>query len=412
MNKRRSCRGWSLAEAMFVMLLVSLLVGVSLKSPPSSRAHVRSAAQMVLSQLRMVRAQAAVKQTLVGFGFPRQGSPWAQSCYVLEGNPRPRPIRSTRWEGNCSRAYLWAGFWGGAEATPGLLSQGHHDLSAWATPYPEDAVIAFTPSGQALSRLPLVGGAYRLLVGTSFACEPASLDGQPAFKLTSIGQPITISITPGGAITLEEGLHQPSEASLNPVGARPAQSSPPRPLFGGGGNQNPTGTLEVVPAPATELPPGVDATCRVGGLLTLQVSAEDADGDPLQIEWSCDRGGGLSHPCQLPMTWKDGQWRAEWSWSPPPDTADGEKFQLTCHLSDGRGGQTDLHLGASGTIQALGDGRIVFSSDRTGNHELYAMNSDGTDLTQLTDEPGISHSWPRISPDGGKVLFNSNRHIG
>ncbi|MBX3167533.1 MAG: PD40 domain-containing protein [Candidatus Eremiobacteraeota bacterium] len=411
MRNRRRIGGWSLVETIFVLLLVSLLLAVSLKSPAPSGSHVRAAAQMVFSQLCLAREQAVTRQSLVGFAFPRQGVAWAQSCYELQGAPQPRLQRSTCWDNTCSRAYLWAGFWGGAQVKPGVLSQGSYDISAWATPYPEDAVLAFAPGGQALSRLPLVDGAYRLVLGSAFTCEASSVDGQPAFKLTSVRQPITISITPGGAITLEEGLHQPSEASLNPVTAISHQSSPPRPLpqaF----NQNPTGTLEVVPAPATELPPGVDATCRVGGLLTLKVSAQDPDGDPLHLEWSCDRGGGLSHPCQLPMTWKDGHWQAEWSWSPPPDTADGEKFQLTCRVADDRGGELHLHLGAAGIVQALNDGRIVFSSDRTGNFELYAMNSDGTDLIQLTKEPGMNHHWPRVSPDGRKVLFNSNRHIG
>lgn len=396
MQRRR--RGWSLAETMFVLMLVSMLLGISLKSPPTSRAHVQAAAQIALSQLRLAREEAASHQALVGFAFPRQGSSWAQSCYTLEG----KVTRSTRWDGSCSRAFLWAGFWDGASVTPGLLRHGGYELGA--TPYPEDALVAFTPGGQALSRLPLVDGAYRLVMGADFSSEAVG----DAFKLNSVSYPVTISVTPGGSIRMEDGLHQPSAAVMR-APAHPGPGSPPRPVPGAGANQAPTGIIQVIPEPAAALPPGVDATCRVGGLLTLQVIAEDPDGDPVRVEWSCDKGGGLSHPCQLPVEWKDGKWRGEWNWSPPPETPDGEKFVLTCHVSDGRGGQTDLQLGATGTIQALGDGRIAFGSDQTGNSEIYLMNSDGTDVTQITEEPAFSHVWPRISPDGRKVLFCSPR---
>ncbi|MBN9415007.1 MAG: PD40 domain-containing protein [Candidatus Eremiobacteraeota bacterium] len=384
-----------------MLALVSMVLGISLKSPPSSRAHVQAAAQIVLSQLRLTREEAASKQSMVGFAFPRQGCAWAQSCYTLEG----KITRSTRWDSNCSRAYLWAGLWDGAAVLPGVLKQGSYDLNAWTVPYADDALVAFTPSGQALSRLPLVDGAYRLVVGADFTCETVGSGS----KLTAVNYPVTINVTPGGSIGLEDGLHQPSSAEVRLVASAPAQSSAPRPVPGSGANQSPTGLIQVAPTPAAVLPPGVDATCRIGGLLTLQVIAEDPDGDPVRVEWSCDKGGGLSHPCQLPVAWEDGKWRGEWNWSPPPDTPDGEKFVLTCHVSDGRGGQTELQLGATGTIQALGDGRIVFGSDRSGNSELYAMNSDGTDITQLTDEPAFSHVWPRVSPDGRKVLFCSPR---
>jgi len=44
------------------------------------------------------------------------------------------------------------------------------------------------------------------------------------------------------------------------------------------------------------------------------------------------------------------------------------------------------------------DGRkIAFSSDRDGNPEIYMMNIDGTDLVNLTNDPGADYG-PTFKP--------------
>src|SRR5207253_1589414 len=52
--------------------------------------------------------------------------------------------------------------------------------------------------------------------------------------------------------------------------------------------------------------------------------------------------------------------------------------------------------------------QVTFMSGRDGNFEIYRVKSDGTDLRNLTNNPGwdASASW---SPDGSKVVFASNR---
>jgi Tol biopolymer transport system component/uncharacterized membrane protein YbhN (UPF0104 family) len=52
--------------------------------------------------------------------------------------------------------------------------------------------------------------------------------------------------------------------------------------------------------------------------------------------------------------------------------------------------------------------RIVWSSNRGGNHEIYLLELPGGDLRQLTDDPGVDY-YSRFSPDGGKILFLRSR---
>ena len=63
--------------------------------------------------------------------------------------------------------------------------------------------------------------------------------------------------------------------------------------------------------------------------------------------------------------------------------------------------------GSSVTESAAG--RILFSSDRDGDYDIYVMNTDGSDVTRLTDNSASSVTVPRWSPDGRRILFDSDR---
>jgi Tol biopolymer transport system component len=54
------------------------------------------------------------------------------------------------------------------------------------------------------------------------------------------------------------------------------------------------------------------------------------------------------------------------------------------------------------------DGRLFFSSERSGNYEIWSVNQDGSDEHQLTNDPA-SDSVPVVSPDNRFVYFTSNR---
>ena len=48
--------------------------------------------------------------------------------------------------------------------------------------------------------------------------------------------------------------------------------------------------------------------------------------------------------------------------------------------------------------------RIVFSSARDGNYEIYVMDIDGSNQTRLTNYVNGDQA-PKWSPDGSKIIF-------
>ncbi|MFS8084429.1 MAG: protein kinase domain-containing protein [Acidobacteriota bacterium] len=54
------------------------------------------------------------------------------------------------------------------------------------------------------------------------------------------------------------------------------------------------------------------------------------------------------------------------------------------------------------------DGRIVFDSEEAGNHDIWIMNSDGSQRVQLTHDTHVDW-FPSVSADGRYIVFESNR---
>lgn len=56
-------------------------------------------------------------------------------------------------------------------------------------------------------------------------------------------------------------------------------------------------------------------------------------------------------------------------------------------------------------MPAVPSTQLAFDSDRTGNYEIYLMNTDGTGVRALTNDRAYDSWWPRISPDRNRILF-------
>ena len=101
---------------------------------------------------------------------------------------------------------------------------------------------------------------------------------------------------------------------------------------------------------------------------------------------------------------------------PPPDRSKGYVWKLyesfDIFLKDGNELKqlTDTPgYDAEATISPKGD-KIVFTSLRSGDPEIYTMNLDGSDQTRLTFEKGYDGG-PFFSPDGSKIVFRASRPV-
>ncbi|MFG0332496.1 MAG: TolB family protein, partial [Maioricimonas sp. JB049] len=65
---------------------------------------------------------------------------------------------------------------------------------------------------------------------------------------------------------------------------------------------------------------------------------------------------------------------------------------------------TNVAATDSGCAWSPDGSRVAFTSDRTGNMELFVMNADGTGPIQVTDFPGVDRT-PTWSPDGKQLCF-------
>ena len=55
------------------------------------------------------------------------------------------------------------------------------------------------------------------------------------------------------------------------------------------------------------------------------------------------------------------------------------------------------------------DGRIIYTSTRSGNADLWLMNHDGSNQKQLTSNAGSWNGRPQVTPDGRYIVFASSR---
>src|SRR5262245_38902012 len=67
-------------------------------------------------------------------------------------------------------------------------------------------------------------------------------------------------------------------------------------------------------------------------------------------------------------------------------------------------GLTRREREAVSTLAQTLDGLIVWSSNRSGDHELYLLDLRGPAVRRLTHDTHVDF-FPRVSPDGQRIVF-------
>jgi Tol biopolymer transport system component len=100
---------------------------------------------------------------------------------------------------------------------------------------------------------------------------------------------------------------------------------------------------------------------------------------------------------------------------PAPDQSLGytwaiyDTYDIYSVNADGSGGLRALTNtpGYDAEATMAKDGRVVFTSVRDGDMDIYSMNGDGSDVRRLTNLPGPDGG-PFFSPDGQHIVFRGN----
>lgn len=295
------------------------------------------------------------------------------------------------------------------------------DFSTWNTSAPKDFTLIFMPDGSVRSNgMPQFDGAYHVLVCTEVAYGgAASPAGAPAngisyFSPNTVASPYTVVVGAMGSVQVETGLTAVSSGSVAVVEAASE--------FQGPGPQAPTldistpavASLEILPTPIVgSLPSGTSAAVGPNGYLTLVTYATDAQGGPLYCSWS-GSGGQFSAAGNVSMDWVESiqRWRSSTQWTPPPNPPSNAKYDIGVRVEDRAGHAATAALGSTGKVGVAQGGSIVYSSERGNEMEICSVRPDGSRAQRYYHNIDLEYSWdtnPVLSPDGTKIAFTSDR---
>ena len=82
-------------------------------------------------------------------------------------------------------------------------------------------------------------------------------------------------------------------------------------------------------------------------------------------------------------------------------------FRLLVYQTDNPTAQPRV-FGDANTVTFAPDGKLYFSSQRTGNADIWSINADGSELRQLTNDAS-AEAVPLVSSDAKTIFFESDR---
>ena len=403
--------GFSVLELVMAMALTSLLLGLSIANMRTGKAGAdsRALATNLAAEFRLARQQAKTTQQPVAVIMPTQGGtvPWSQGVYLATGESQAHVARAVNYSREQPGSLLFEGVWplaSGTTTTTTPAAQGDRsstfNVNAWLpTAMQRDYAMVFTPSGGVVSNgLPMFAGAYHVVAGAggTFA------SGSPFSSPTSLGRPWTVTVDPSGEISLSSGLlGQDGSVTITSNQAMPASANPLPAVAALPASSPVLESLATLPAsvPAT-LPAGTDMAVTPGDLYTLAVTATDASGRDLFVQWTGD-GGNFTFPSPERMSWDPvlQHWTSQWQWTPPVNGSPTDVYHLNCSLGDGTAMQI-MPTGAL-TIRPVQKSTLVWNH----NGKVRMSNGDGTGTVEL--DVTVGTQWGAtvtISGDGSRIV--------
>ena len=437
MRKRRA--GFTLLEIMMVLLILSVFSVVAIQGlhRGKNQAGAQGLATTISEELRRVRQEAMARRRPTAFCLPTDGgaSPITRSYYVLDGEYRPRIVRSRNYKSEFAGANLFVGEWnlssGSWTASP-LPANGSKwndfDFNNWVPATSNarnDNCFIFMPDGTVRTNgIHSFDKRYHILVSSG---SLASGDRTHA-RLNAAGESYTISISPVGGVSMTTGiLGENGSAGGRGNLATDVNFSAPRPDTVAPLSPDPLANQPSIlptPNPAT-LPPTdpPDALITKDQYVSLHMEAKSDSGEQLFCEWKLDTAHmsapaknrtsafsiqgeetGAPNSAGGRMEWDQslqggvGAWRADWQWRPPVDAVQGERYLLTCLVQNVKNGGGTVEITKKFDIRP--PGRIIFQSDR-GPNGLYTMDESGQ-RERLYKENCFE---PSATVDGHRMVF-------
>ena len=395
-------RGFSLLELLFALGLAGLLLVIAVVNLSGGKASAgsRALAESVAEELRQARKLAIAAGIPVAVAFPSGGLPCAQSLYRYQEEDRPQLTHVRSFAGDFPGSCVFFGSWGAPGTSVAQPLSGANgdafNLAAWPNPVaPGDPALVFTPSGTVISTgLPVFGGSFHLGVASGLTFGGGSPANWSSFVVNRACKPFTITVTPGGAVSVQPGLVQSSGVVEE---ARPMQvpaCAPPPPLAAAANNPPSLNALQVSP----QTPAGAAEVNVPGGHLTLRVTASDPNGDRLYCSWA--GVGCFSSASQDRMEWR----------RPPEGDPVPTSYTLTCTVRDQRG--MSVTGGGQGqvSVRTAPLERVIYERNGPGAsipREVAQVRLNGTgESLVLGCSPNMGSF--SVSPDGARLLFMDN----
>lgn len=426
---RRRAAGLSLPELVVVVVLATILMGLSLSSLQQARPKTSSLAlaRALAEELTSARQRSIAEGHPVAVGIPRDGSEVADSVFRLEGWNAPRVTRTLSYAGDYPRLGFAAAGWSGASfstgtSPPPLTKFAGFRFDSWLpAANHDDSIFCFTPDGGVVSNsLPSLGGRYTVVVAGDPVVENRTI--------VAATEPCVIFISPGGAVEISKQL---PGAVLRPgtQGVRAGARS----------QETLTGSARIrlsriVVRPAAPAQP-VDAYCTPGEQVTFELYAYDPEGRELFTQWKQvgpsgkkgnftfprGYGGPLNRevermeflegpPASIDWNGADppeaGCFRSRWTWTVPQDSAAGDQYTVEADVQDATGQATIENPPPTVTFTTGPEGRLIAEiwNPTLGRWELVRMNRNGT-ARQVLTPPGVEEVMPSVDKSSTKLAL-------